>query len=181
MRPAAVQRTPRPKRFPRVGGRAIGTRPELRCRADPCYCHPLRRFPRWSSAAPAVAQPVGPGDKEDPIRERKEETAEEKARDESGGYWDVEPIERKKEDLEETDEEFAHRLPVESPELHAGVGAEVAASALGEIDVRVGLAVGDRLEGHGLGGFAVVGGPAVLDVVEDVLALDGFEVEDEVV
>jgi hypothetical protein len=55
MRPAAVQRTPRPKRFPRVGGRAIGTRPGLRCRAGPCYCHPLRRFLRWSSAAPARA------------------------------------------------------------------------------------------------------------------------------
>ena len=58
MRPAVVQRTPRPKRFPRVGGRAIGTRPGLRCRAGPCYCHPRRRFLRWASAAPAVAQPV---------------------------------------------------------------------------------------------------------------------------
>src|ERR1035441_2658012 len=29
------------------------------------FCHPLRRFLRWSSAAPAVAQPVG-----DPARER---------------------------------------------------------------------------------------------------------------
>src|ERR1022692_3668169 len=44
------------QKVPRVGGRAIGTRPGLRCRAGPCYCHPLRRFLRWSSAAPAVAQ-----------------------------------------------------------------------------------------------------------------------------
>src|ERR1017187_3138052 len=32
------------QKVPRVGGRAIGTRPGLRCRAGPCYCHPLRRF-----------------------------------------------------------------------------------------------------------------------------------------
>ena len=41
-------------------GSTIGPRPELRCRAGPCYCHPLRRFLRWSSAAPAVA-PAGGG------------------------------------------------------------------------------------------------------------------------
>jgi len=121
------------------------------------------------------------GDEEDPIRQGKEESADEKARDEGGGYRDAEPIECEEEDLKETDQEFAHRLPVKGLKLHAGITAEVAASALGEIDIRVGLGLGDLLEVHGLGGFAVVRGPAVFYVVKNVLALDRFEVEDEVI